>query len=378
MFECQPTRGRVTICRSGAFLGIAIFFVCAPFSQAQESQSQDVAEAARQQQARKAAPRNVPRHVYTDEDLKKEKILTPDDQAEVAARRQQQKQVPPIQTVEQKPDPAGQESQTESLGEVARRYRREKAEQQAEEASKKKYTPFEYELAHPTVASPKSNVAPAPVIRPNGPNIDLENSVPQPVAPRAHANLGGSSKGRISPFQPRPSLVPPLGLHVNPAPVQPLVVPAPRPMPVIPRAVEQGSNREVRAVQVQVGDSWWKLATQYLGSGSRWPELRQLNPDAGGSPDLLRAGITIRVPEEMHSRADSISRAGRNQVRVQQGDTLWSLARRYLGRGSAWTTLACLNPKIQNYQRIPVGSLLRLPNPDQLGACTYASEGLTD
>src|SRR6266478_4821655 len=86
--------------------------------------AQDVAEAARQEKARKENQQKKPKHVYTDEDLKRAQILTPEDRAEVEARKQQQ----PL------PLPGAKESQDSldaqtlpadlPLGDVARRYRR--------------------------------------------------------------------------------------------------------------------------------------------------------------------------------------------------------------------------------------------------------------
>ena len=58
--------------------------------QARGRQEQDVAEAARQERARKEHARKS--HVYTDEDLKRAKILTPEDDERVSATR---KQTPP-------------------------------------------------------------------------------------------------------------------------------------------------------------------------------------------------------------------------------------------------------------------------------------------
>src|SRR5712691_12526943 len=84
--------------------------------------AQDVAEAARQERTRKENQQKKPKHVYTDEDLKRAQILTPEDRAEVEARKQQQ------------PLPGAKESQDSldaqtlpadlPLGDVARRYRR--------------------------------------------------------------------------------------------------------------------------------------------------------------------------------------------------------------------------------------------------------------
>src|SRR5262249_25098661 len=56
------------------------------------AQSQDVAKAARQEKARKAAAEKEKndRHVYTNDDLKQSKILTPQDQSRVEARKKDQ------------------------------------------------------------------------------------------------------------------------------------------------------------------------------------------------------------------------------------------------------------------------------------------------
>src|SRR4051812_42366602 len=50
---------------------------------------QDVAAAARQERARKEQAKKS-KHVYTDEDLRRDKILTPDDEARLAAGREGQ------------------------------------------------------------------------------------------------------------------------------------------------------------------------------------------------------------------------------------------------------------------------------------------------
>jgi nucleoid-associated protein YgaU len=49
-----------------------------------------------------------------------------------------------------------------------------------------------------------------------------------------------------------------------------------------------------------------------------------------------------------------------SSVRVARGDTLWQLARRYLGSGTRWTELAALNPTIQDPRRLRIGAQLVL------------------
>src|SRR5277367_1884926 len=83
------------------------------------SRAQDaVAEAARQEKARKEALAKKSRHVYTNEDLNKKEILDSEDRAEVEARK---KQVAPAPSVEpaQPVDSDKAQPATESLGEVA-------------------------------------------------------------------------------------------------------------------------------------------------------------------------------------------------------------------------------------------------------------------
>src|ERR1700751_3332526 len=53
---------------------------------AQEAQSPDVAASARQGRFRREQETKPP-HVYTDEDLRRDKILTPDDEARLAGKR---------------------------------------------------------------------------------------------------------------------------------------------------------------------------------------------------------------------------------------------------------------------------------------------------
>jgi nucleoid-associated protein YgaU len=371
MPEQRPSRGRVNRWRSVAFLGSAIFFL-GTFA----AHAQDVAEAARQEQARKGAEANGPKHVYTEEDLKKDRILTPYDQARVAARKQPRPPVPAQESADQQ-QPAAGDSEGESLGAIARRYRNEKEEQQAEVARKRNYTPFRYELTHPAVASPKAGVAAIPGIRPNQPYADLPSSALPPVTHSRSPKASRAGRARVSPFEPRPLTAAPPVPRVGPLPEAAIVA---VPQPTLPasrqRAVESASKARLRLVVVQTGDSWWRLASQHLGEGNRWAELRALNPRVGGSADLLRVGIAVLVPEGNKVQVDSPPAAKRIQIRVQRGDTLWSLAREHLGRASAWSCLAGLNPEIRDYGRMAVGTLLQLPGGEQAGVCASVGVGL--
>src|SRR5262249_43062957 len=59
-----------------------------------QQDSQDVAEAARKARARKQKPATE-RHVYTNEDLRRSKILTPEDESRAAAAKEKPQQLTP-------------------------------------------------------------------------------------------------------------------------------------------------------------------------------------------------------------------------------------------------------------------------------------------
>ena len=323
-----PIRG-VSLLRPGA----ALFCLLAPLSLHSNlfAQDQDVTEAARQQQAHKSQQPATPRHVYTDEDLKRSQILTPEDKKLAEAHRKES------------PAPATKNPATidatnplpESLGEVARRYRKEKTERETEAtAAKQKKTPapFRIELPSTTFAEPKRPVAPR-----RAPSTAAR---PVPVVPSsAPAHRPAAPPPRVSPFSPRPTM-----------PTYASSAPNVNPSTLVP-------GREFQQLKVQPGDSLWRMARRYLGDGARWQELLSLNPSLATHPDALAAGSTVIVP----AVASKTVHGSPSVITVQAGDSLWSLARVHLGRGSDWRRLAHANPQVSDYLHLQVGSQLQLP-----------------
>ena len=196
------------------------------------------------------------------------------------------------------------------------------------------------------------------------PGSKVNNRRMVPVRPSLPSvPLTSSSRTRISPFQPRhfddATLVPqPAVPVVPPEPVRP-----PSATPLVARAVAADRTHSgMRRIVVEKGQSWWKLSELYLGSGSRWFELRELNANAGGPPELLQLGRTVVVPETAKPTESLVP----GSIRVRKGDSLWSLARQYLGRGSAWGCLASANPLIVDFSHLAVGTSVRLPEGDAL------------
>ena len=295
--------------------------------------AQDVAEAARQARERKASQQNSQHHVYTDEDLKHAKILTPED----ASRAQISKNLPapPAKQQEMGAEKKQDTPEAPSLGEVARRYRAEKEARQAAEQTAKQIQPSRYPLELPKVslAAPSAPVGP------------LRGSLREDEVPLARRPLSSDAPGntglRVSPFLPRHAAIP------GNAPAVPSLA-----------SMVAGLQR----MQVQPGDSWWRLAHRYLGDGARWMELLRVNPGLSRDPRKLPSGIVVFVPQMRQARAAPPG----PEITVRKGDTLWSLAREHLGSGAAWPQLAAANPEITKFNQLQIGTKLKIPQGSPL------------
>jgi nucleoid-associated protein YgaU len=256
-------------------------------------------------------------------------ILTPEDQKLAEAGRKDSSS--PAPELLAAPATAESAPRSESLGEFARRYRKEKAAREGEvAAAKKTHSQFKFEPPATALAEPK----------PKAPGSGATHGVfSAPDFPSLGNPHRSAAPARVSPFQPRPSLATP--------PSSALRVDSPRLL----------ASGNLQQHQVQPGDSLWRMARRYLGSGSRWREILSLNPNLAAHPGSLPAGSSVIVPGGIKSAP---ARAAPDTITVQPGDTLWSLAYTHLGRGSDWPALAQANPQLSNYRRLQVGSRLRL------------------
>ena len=317
---------------------------------------QDVAEAARQERTRKETKKT--KHVYTDEDLRRAKILTSDDEARVEAMRQQQ----PKQGQEQAQSPVESDGQVGQLplGDIARRYRNAKLAAQTPD-------PFHLLFDEPVFAAP---VIPVPA------------AAPRPSFSRAHPNVAPNRRSavvapalsssaplrRIDPFARRlapsapaalqPKVAAPIAPSVRPPAVSPATTStAPKASAaasIAPQTAVAKTPLSRQAVTVQPGDSLWKLAQQNLGRGSRWPELLAANPGIA-DPARIAAGTEIVVPAKLVGLKSDL------KVTVKQGDTLSRIAQLTYGRAAAWRCIAQANPEIVDVNLIYAAQQLLLP-----------------
>ena len=329
--------------------------------QTQNQKDQSVAEAARQERARKENQQKKSKHVYTADDLKRDRILTPEDSAHLEARKNQQATTPndtqpqdavaatdAAQDANASSNAGGAAASADSanvpLGDVARRFRREKQSQQLQRSAEF-HLPF---ADAPVLASPK---APAQPLVPPAVTV-APPTVVQP-APRVVAPLRPFVKR--SPFErPRVLPAPPVvsaPRAIVPAPLAPSVLPAPS----TPRvSLSSAIPGKLIMVTVKSGDSLWKFAASRLGNGRRWQELLALNPGLR-NPGVLQMGSQIVVPSSIAPPSPP------TKYTVRRGDTLWSIAQTQLHRGTAWTCIANTNPDLRDANLLHEGQVLLLP-----------------
>ena len=370
-----------------ALFSANLLFASCSNAQDQQPDDQDLAAKPRQQKARKYTEAKPKSHVYTNDDLQKSQILTTPDRARVEARK---KSAPSPQTREPAPS---LDSSAESLAEVARRYRHEKAADAAEQASRPKPpSPFPMDLSQPTFATPApvgpplsaplAPIAPASKPRPSrgplkrdpfsrpalspslstpipgpGPLIDVK---PSPVAPPAepfapkHALIVAPT---VVAGPAKPSIVSPPPAIRGMAPSKPpMVSQATPPRPPVPptSSVRAASSRHSRII-VQPGDSLWTLSMRLLGTGSRWQDWLSVNPGLR-DPQFIQPGTILVVPY----LAPSV-RIAPGKVSVQQGDSLWKIAGTHYGNGAEWQCIAAANPAVRDPGQIYPGQTLVLP-----------------
>lgn len=346
------------------FLSFATFG--ASISRAQDQQDQSVAEAARQERARKQELQKRAKHVYTEEDLKHPNILTPEDRAQVEAKRDEcaQKNNCSPGASQNSPDAldANSQPQQPSLGEVARQLRKQK---ELQALKPKQSEPFHLPFATPVLASP---------ILPEHPAIH------SPAQPALHPKMP-SNFFRRDPF--------------SAVPLRPRIPASPRPelppdargiIRATPRANVHTNDRENfrRSVRPDIH----KEASQRVGPDllAKVPtdvhkDVRpNIRPHARGivpaQPRIFFRSVppilfvhpaqpiapseAVRPVQPRHS-LPAATYAARKTVSVRRGDSLWKLAKQNLGQGNRWPELLAANRGIADPNQIRAGAQLNLP-----------------
>jgi nucleoid-associated protein YgaU len=328
-------RSRQRLHASAVLLAICAFSASAPVW------AQDVAEAARQEQARKdkqAAAHQ--KHVYTEEDLKRARILTREDRESLDARKREQV----IPGAAAQPAEISAEALEQlPLGDVARMYRAMKELSQAAQSA-------EFHL-------PAADAANAELASPV-PTHEFVVSKPRAARPSHHSVP-------VAPEFSNPAMVMNLETAgVAPHPAHEFAMPHPSTIqptatvaPVAPVFVNPDAPR---TIIVKRGDSFWKLAQVNLGDGHRWHEIVAVNPSIV-DPQHLVPGMTINIAAATPLAPVAPAQPDDSRITVRKGDSLWRIAQIKLGFGGFWGCIAKANPAIVDANRIYTGQSLNLP-----------------
>jgi LysM repeat protein len=369
----------------------AILFAACAIAAGAPVWAQDVAEAARQAQARKHHQTKHKKHVYTEEDLKRARILTREDQ-ELLAAKKRDAEVPGSGV------PANLDAQALEhlpLGDVARMYRAMKELDHSQTGELAEYhlpgvnavlayAKPDFVVVRPNVFEPTPHNTPMAPVFPNAesktPNLNTLLVLPKPIVPAPTPNRRPSvhtsstsktfavnAKFAVS----KPNLLAPTVHEVPIAPVfanaelvstQEMGLVASWPGAVAlatkPAAPTISNAAGPRSVIVKYGDSLWKLAQINLGDGHRWHELAAVNPGIV-NPQHIVPGTPINIaattPVAPTAPSDS-------NVTVRRGDSLWKIAQKKLGFGGFWGCIAKANPVIRDADRIYTGQVLAVPD----------------
>jgi nucleoid-associated protein YgaU len=297
--------------------------------------------------------------------LHRVQILTPEDHAQVEARKNQQAPPAPTEKSEQAVD-AQSLPPDAPLGDVARYFRQQKQAQKLQQSADF-HLPF---AAAPVLASPKPPVLASPqpplLSSPKPPVFVLPKPLAQPLQPPL-PNYSKPLPRRIAPyrplvkrspferpkfFTPEPRLLTPAHPVAEPKPVgptrpalDPKLVTPPRP------SVERMAITRSRPVAEP------KVVTQPrlpVAPKLTAPSRPHVVPKARAKPPV----ISIAPVEPFISPGSSTQRI---VITVKRGDSLWKLAKQNLGSGLRWRELLSANPGILDPNRIFAGSQLFLP-----------------
>ena len=333
-----------------AVLALSIVFIGAASISAQ-----DLGALAGEERARKQAEPPHEVHVYTNDDLARPKILVPEDDSKIrneqvtpepsaakSVHEEARQTVPPpaplegiakIGTEQVAPEadnsaaPLAEAAQPDSppapLGDIARRYREQKLAGQLHaqveaQPSRSSHVYTNEDLARPTILTPEDHEVFEAAQKKLIPAME-QKALEIGVMEQGQFGLSLGDIARLHRRQvPIPQISQPnrfpllLGMTAFGAPAIAKSVIRP------PLRVSHGVTRVVRPVSgkfrlrrtaqrltrtenladqtitVKPGDTLWSLARQYLGQGNRWRELQKSN-SRNRDPHYLRIGSQIRI-----------------------------------------------------------------------------------
>ena len=120
------------------------------------------------------------------------------------------------------------------------------------------------------------------------------------------------------------------------------------------------STEEV-SYTVAAGDTLWKIAEKFYGSGEMWTKIYADNKLVISNPNVIYAGqvLTIQPTAESEKKTEV---AEENSYTVEAGDSLWKIAKKLYGNSRYWRKIYQANSDIvEEPERIYAGQILCIP-----------------
>ncbi len=133
----------------------------------------------------------------------------------------------------------------------------------------------------------------------------------------------------------------------TPTPNPPAADDTATPNPPAADDINSSTAQEYFIYEIKAGDTLWDIAQTYLGDGTQYSKIMDLNKL---TTHLIYPGTQLKIPRGLKEL---------KQYTVKQGDTLWEIANIYLGSGVRYTEIKELNKLTSNL--IFPGQILKLP-----------------
>ncbi len=356
--------------------------------------AQSVADAARQERERRKEQARHATHVYTNEDLSKSRILIPEDEARVMARKNEPGSTETAASAEAAtvapaaPVPAAPSAIAEGKELAARSAFPAKTEVTMDVVPPANGTtaaptvigrqPQKY-VSAPAVAekSRANQIVILPASVQGSANVTLPATISKPLAKK--------TAGRLQPEAPVAGITLPAtampfstSMAYGPANVAPLASTSPSGVSELKRH----TNFEVSAPTVTprgVSAPAKLFLTEHSIVRPSDPVKEATAPGCAGpcnSTTVAASPVEVVTRTEVRSVVANSERnpagdvmkpsqsraiAGTTEtVKVEPGDSLWKLAERYFGNGRRWKQLAALNPQLADPSLIRAGQWIRV------------------
>jgi nucleoid-associated protein YgaU len=354
--HASPRRHIYKIIFSIALIATAAAFI-APIANAQ-----DLGEIARQERAKKQNnPAPPPTHIYTNEDMQRQQILTPKDKALFSATTQPNTTKPSQSTAQlaSESTPAPAEVRVPKFTTTV-------SVQTLQPDPTIKVAAAQPAPQVPVAQIPLAEIATQNIVTPTTASAAPDETPLGDVAryyrlkkhESARANAQTVPGPANAPTAPASAEIIPNAIPLNQMPLGDVA----RYYRAKAREESQAQVQEVATIQTKPSATPVRATTPV----SKYPLTLSTMPLASPKRTPTSAPSTSRTriaPTPNHALALKRS-LGRlvapkprvGGIRITSGDTLWQLAGKYLGSATRWPELLALNPTIQNPKRLQVGT----------------------